>query len=38
MLCSDTGVKLERELIRGWPEVILQVGLFEEVQDEASCW
>ena len=38
MVCSDTGVKSERELIRGWPVVIIQVGSFEKVQDEASCW
>ena len=36
MVCSDTGVK--RELMRSWLLVIIQVGLFEEVQDEASCW
>ena len=38
MVCSDTGVKSERELMRGWPVVIIQGGSFEEVQEEASCW
>ena len=38
MVCSDTGVKSERELVRGWPVVIIQGGSFEDVQDEASCW
>ena len=38
MACFKTGVKSERELMRGWPVVIIQAGSFEEVQDEASCW
>ena len=37
MVCSDTGVKSERELMRGWPVVVIQAGSFEEVQGEASC-
>ena len=37
MVCSDTGVKLERELMRGWSVVIIHVGLLEEVPEEASC-
>ncbi|KAK0155704.1 hypothetical protein N1851_001802 [Merluccius polli] len=38
MVCSDTGVKSERELMRGWPVVIIQGGSFEEVQEEATVF
>lgn len=37
-VCSDTGMKAEREMLRDWLVVIVQDGLFEEVQDEAGCW
>lgn len=38
MVCSDTGLKSVRELMRGWPVVIIQGRLFQEVLDKASCW
>lgn len=37
MVCSDAGVKLEMELLRGWPVVTIQGGSVEEVHYEASC-
>lgn len=37
MVYSDAGVKLERELMSGWPVVTIQGGSLEEVRDEANC-
>ncbi|KAJ8333923.1 hypothetical protein SKAU_G00412420 [Synaphobranchus kaupii] len=36
MVYSDAGVKLERELMSGWPVVTIQDGSLEEVHDEAN--
>lgn len=37
MVSSDTGVKLERELMGSWPVVTIQGGSVDEVHDEVNC-